>query len=165
MKLTLIAAVGSDGSIGRGGNLAFHVSADLRHFKELTMGAPVIMGRRTFESLPKGALPGRRNIVVTHNTDFSASGIETFGTIDDAIAATAGAPETFIIGGAQVYAATIGRADCLQLTEIDSTCADADTFFPAIDPRQWQVAERGEDAVDQRSGLVYRFVTLTRLRQ
>lgn len=162
MKLTLIAAVAADGAIGRGGNLAFHIGADLRHFKELTMGCPVVMGRKTFDSLPSGALPGRRNIVVTRNPAWTAPGVETASTIDDALALTADAPQVFVIGGATVYGATIDRADSLEITQIKACCPDADTFFPDIDPARWAETASTPDTVDPRTGLTYRFVTFTR---
>lgn len=162
MTLTLIAAVGADGAIGREGKLAFHIGADLRHFKELTMGCPVIMGRKTFESLPKGALPGRRNIVITSNPGFTAPDVETAPGVDEAIAMAADAPQIFIIGGASIYSATIGRADRLEITFIDARCPDADTFFPAIDTSEWEMTEETQSMPDEKSGLTYRFATLVR---
>lgn len=162
MTLTLIAAVGIDGAIGVDGRLAFHIGADLRHFKELTMGHPVIMGRRTFDSLPKGALPGRRNIVITRNSAFSAPDVEVAGSIDEAIAMAAGSPVAFIIGGASIYSSTIDRADCLEITFIDARCPEADTFFPDIDTSAWEMTAETPSATDPKTGLVYRFATLRR---
>lgn len=162
MTLTLIAAVGLDGSIGRRGQLAFRISDDLRHFKQLTMGCPVIMGRKTFESLPKGALPGRRNIVITRSDSFHADRTETVHSIDEAIALADGAERVFIIGGAEIYRQTIDRADCLELTFVDDRCPDADSFFPDIDPAQWEMTAEGPSTVDPGSGLTYRFATLRR---
>lgn len=162
MTLSLIAAIGLDGAIGRQGGLAFYISDDLRHFKALTMGHPIIMGRKTFESLPKGALPGRRNIVVTRSADFQAPGAEVVHSIDEAIALVATADQVFVIGGAEIYRQTIGRADCLELTLIEARCPDADAFFPPIDSAEWATAEQGPATVDARSGLTYRFSTLRR---
>lgn len=162
MSLTLIAAVGIDGSIGIDGRLAFHIGDDLRHFKELTMGCPVIMGRRTFESLPKGALPGRRNIVVTRSDSFSAPDVEVAHSIDEAIDMAAGAPQVFIIGGASIYSSTIDRADTLEITFIDARCPGADTFFPKIDTSKWEMTAETPSKLDARSGLPYRFATLRR---
>ncbi len=152
MTLTLIAAVGLDGAIGRRGRLAFHISDDLRHFKQLTMGCPVIMGRKTFESLPKGALPGR--------PDFRAENTEVVHSIDEAITLCEQADRAFIIGGAEIYSQTIGRADALELTFVDARCPDADSFFPEVDPAQWEMTAEGPSAVDPGSGLTYRFATL-----
>ncbi len=162
MTLTLIAAVGLDGAIGRRGRLAFRISDDLRHFKQLTMGCPVIMGRKTFESLPKGALPGRRNIVVTRRPDFRAENTEVVHSIDEAITLCEQADRAFIIGGAEIYSQTIGRADALELTFVDARCPDADSFFPEVDPAQWEMTAEGPSAVDPGSGLTYRFATLRR---
>lgn len=164
MTLTVIAAVGAGGEIGAGGDLAFHIRADLRRFKELTMGHPVIMGRRTFESLPKGALPGRRNIVVTRSADFSAPEVEVAHCLDDALAMAADADEAFIIGGAEIYRQVMegDRADCLQITRINASRDDADTYFPNIDPARWTIADPGTPAVDEATGHTYCFMTYTR---
>ncbi len=164
MTLTVIAAVGAGGEIGAGGDLAFHIRADLRRFKELTMGHPVIMGRRTFESLPKGALPGRRNIVVTRSADFSAPDIEVAHSLDEAIAMASEADEAFIIGGAEIYRQVMDsdRADRLQITRIDATRADADTYFPHIAPDRWTLTDPGTPTLDQPTGLTYSFLTYSR---
>lgn len=161
MSLSLIAIVAADGAIGRGGDQPFHISADFRHFKELTLGHPVIMGRKTFEALPKGALPGRRNIVITRNPDYAPAGAETVASLQEAIERTAG-EEAFVIGGGHVYAAAIDLAATLYITGVEATVPDADTFFPAIDPELWAVAERGPMLVDPRSGLNFCFLTYRR---
>lgn len=160
-NLSIIVAVDRNGGIGRGGDLLYHISADLRRFKDLTMGHPIIMGRRTFESLPKGALPGRRNIVVTSNSAYTAPGIETAGSVDEALSLVADAREAFVIGGASVYAEAMAHASRIYLTEIDASAEDADTFFPAIGP-EWRRMEESAVETDARSGAGYRFVTLVR---
>lgn len=162
MTINIIVALGSDRAIGRQGDLAFHIRADLRHFKELTMGHPVIMGRRTFESLPKGALPGRRNIVITSRADYTAPGIETATSLEDAIALVADVPKTFIIGGASVYREALPMASELNLTLIDSTCPDADTYFPEWDNGEWELIRVTEPAIDPVSGLSYVFADYQR---
>lgn len=159
MNLIIIAAVGRDGAIGRAGDLAFHIGADLRRFKALTTGHPVIMGRRTFESLPGGALPGRRNIVVTANPAFRPEGAETAPSLDDALALVAGADRAFIIGGGSVYEQAMPLADILEITRIDADSPDADTFFPAIDPTIWRLSAAEPAATDPRTGLTYEFLT------
>lgn len=159
-RITLIAAVGRDGAIGRGGQLVFRIREDMRHFRALTMGKPVVMGRHTFESLP-AALPGRRNIVVTSRAGYAPEGAETAPGLDEAIAMCAGAPEVMIIGGAQLYAAAMPLATCLQLTEIDADTPDADTHFPAIGDG-WREASSSTVFTDEATGLRYRFVALTR---
>lgn len=149
-------ATGSDRSIGRNGDLAFHIRADLRNFKRITMGRPVIMGRNTFESLPNGALPGRRNIVITRNEAYSPTGAETVGSLEEALLLTAGAEEVMIIGGGMIYEAAMPLADTLYITEIDATLADADTFFPEVGA-EWTLTEATEPERDETSGLTYRF--------
>ena len=113
MKLSVIVAVAHRNAIGRRGDLAFHISADLRRFKSLTMGKPVIMGRKTFESLPKGALPGRLNIVISRNADAVFPGAEKASSLAEAIevARQSAAQEAFIIGGGQIYAEALPLAD------------------------------------------------------
>ena len=157
-EIVIIAAVARDGAIGRRGDLLYHISADLRRFRELTMGCPVIMGRKTFESLPKGALPGRRNIVITRNPAFSAPDTETAVTnIENS------AKVCFVIGGGQVYRDAIAMADRLELTMIEAGCDDADTFFPEIDPTVWKNVGESPVETDPKSGVGYRFVTLRRV--
>lgn len=130
-EIKIIAAVCSNGAIGRRGDLLFHLSDDLRRFKALTMGNPIIMGRKTFESFPKGPLPGRRNIVISRRADYSPAGAEVYPSAEQALAACAGADKVFIIGGGEIYALFMPLATELLLTEIDAEPADADTFFPA----------------------------------
>ena len=161
MSITIIVAAGRDGAIGRGGDLAFHISGDLRRFKALTMGHPVIMGRRTYESLPGGALPGRRNIVLTRDAGWCAPGVETAQSLDEALAMTVGT-DPFIIGGGSVYEQAMACADRIELTEIDADSADADTWLTAIVPDIWDVAAESEPQTDPRTGLTYRFITYTR---
>lgn len=161
-RVNVIAAVAPDGAIGRKGDLLFHVSADLRRFKALTMGHPVIMGRKTFESLPKGALPGRRNVVVSRNTAFHAPGVEVFPSLEAAVAACGDAGEVFVIGGAQIYAQAVAMADRLCLTRFDRTLSDADRFFPEVSTEQWTVVESSEWSTDEKSGVRYSFDTLER---
>lgn len=159
MTLNIIVAADRNMAIGRRGDLAYYIKADLRHFKELTMGNPVIMGRKTFESLPKGALPGRRNIVITRNPAFSAPNVETVGSLADAIALAEGAEKAFIIGGGSVYAEAMPLANRLEITEIDAAADDADTFFPRIDPAVWHEVQASDPLTDEASGLRYRFVS------
>lgn len=126
---TIIVAIDRKGAIGSRGDMLFHLRADLRRFKALTMGGTLIMGRKTFESLPKGALPGRRNIVVSRNESFSAPGAERAASLEDALAMV-GDARIFIIGGAQIYRQALPYADALEITAIDAEGADPDTFFP-----------------------------------
>ena len=159
MKLALIAAVARDGAIGRGNELLWHEPLDQKHFRATTMGCPVVMGRKTWESLPARfrPLPGRRNVVVTRNEGFDAAGAEVAASLDEALARLAGAERVFVIGGGELYAAALPRADLLELTEIDATFAGADTFFPAFDRSAYQVAARSEQQAAD--GTRFAFVT------
>ncbi len=155
-KISIIVATGSDRSIGRDGDLAFHIRADLRNFKRITMGRPVIMGRKTFESLPNGPLPGRRNIVITRNAAYSPAGADTASSLAEALELAADAEEVMIIGGGMIYEQAMPMADTLYVTEIDATLPDADTFFPEIGS-DWLLTEASEPATDEATGLRYRF--------
>ena len=128
--MNLIVAIDRKGAIGKGGDLLFHISADLRRFKALTMGNTIVMGRRTFESLPKGALPGRQNIVVTRQPDYAAPGVDVAHSLEEAVK-LARTP-IYIIGGAEIYRQALPMADTLHLTVIDAEDKEADTFFPQI---------------------------------
>lgn len=161
--INIIVAIDNNGAIGRGGDLLYHLREDMRHFRTLTTGNTVVMGRRTFESLPKGALPDRRNIVITRRKDYTAPGIETAQGIAEALEMAAGGPgETFIIGGAEIYSAMLGHADRLYLTLVDASATDADTFFPPVDPETWHIAGQSEPQTDPKTGLKFTFVELNR---
>lgn len=140
MRLTLIVAYASNGVIGRGDALPWRLPADLAHFKRVTMGCPIVMGRRTWDSIGR-PLPGRRNLVVTRNAAWSAPGAEARSSLEDAIAACSGAADVFVIGGAQLYAQALGRADRVVATEIAETY-DGDATFPALDAAEWRIASR-----------------------
>ena len=159
-NLSAIVVIAENGAIGKNNDLLCHLPADLKHFKELTMGHTIIMGRRTFESLPKGALPGRENIVVTRNADYQAAGAVVCHSVDEALHKASMPGERFIIGGEQLYAATIDKVDMLHLTELHASFADADTFFPQINRDEWQEVERIDCQADDRNRYPYSFVTL-----
>ncbi|CCX48927.1 dihydrofolate reductase [Bacteroides sp. CAG:927] len=161
-KVTIIAIVASNGAIGRDGDQPFHISADFKHFKAVTMGKPVVMGRRTFEALPCGALPGRRNIVITRNKQWRAPGAETACSIEDALNKCGDVPEVMIIGGGQVYKSAMPLASRLEITRVDAPVEDADTFFPEISGDEWRVAEQSEPMTDPRSSHTFRFITYVR---
>ncbi len=131
--LSLIAAVARNGAIGKGNELLWHEPEDQKHFRRTTLGCPVIMGRRTWESLPARfrPLPGRRNIVVTRNTAWGEPGAEVAHSIEAALALVADAPKAFVMGGGELYAQALPLVNELVLTEVDLDFADADTFFPA----------------------------------
>lgn len=140
--VVLIAAVARNGVIGADGGMPWHIPADLKRFKRLTMGHPMVMGRKTFESM--GRLPGRRSIVITRDPAWHAPGTEVADSLDTAIARAAdGDPLVMVVGGGQIYAQAIARADRLEITHLDLE-APGDTVFPDIDPAVWVVAEREE---------------------
>src|SRR5450830_133037 len=137
--LTIIVATDQQGGIGINNTLRWKLPEDLAHFKRLTTGHPIIMGRKTFDSIRR-PLPNRRNIVITRNRAWSHAGVETVSSLQEAAALVAGS-EAFIIGGAQIYAESLALATRLIVTEIDKSF-DCDAFFPAIDPQLWQETAR-----------------------
>jgi dihydrofolate reductase len=160
--LALIAALDRHRALGRGGALLWHESADLQHFRRVTFGCPVIMGRKTWDSLPARfrPLPGRRNVVVTRDPQWHAPGAERAGSLDAALALVADADKAFVVGGGQMYAQALARADELVLTEIDTAFDGADTFFPAFDRACFvETAREPQAAAD---GTRYAFVTYRR---
>jgi len=141
MRLTLVAAIATNGVIGRDGGLPWPRTGDLRHFKTLTTGHPMVMGRRTYESIGR-PLPGRTTLVVTRDPGWSAEGVVVRASVPDALmAAEALDDEVFVVGGAEVYAATLGRADRLVVTWIDQEPV-GDTWFPDLDWTDWREVER-----------------------
>lgn len=146
MRLSLIVAMGQNRVIGSDGSLPWHLSEDLKRFKRITLGKPVIMGRKTYASIGR-ALPGRLNLVVTRNPDFAAAGITVAHSLAEAIgkAETAaradGVEEVFVIGGGEVYGQALGRADRLYVTEVDAS-PPGDARFPEIDPDLWRETGR-----------------------
>ena len=162
MRLALIAAVARNGVIGRGGQLPWRISADLQFFKATTMGKPMIMGRRTFESIGK-ALPGRTSIVVTRNSEFAADDVEVAGDLGQAlaIAAATGTDEVLVIGGGEIYAAALPRTDRLYLTEVHID-AEGDVSFPVLDRTLWREVSRDDHPADGDTP-AFSFVTLERI--
>jgi dihydrofolate reductase len=153
--ISLVAAMARNRVIGAGNRLPWRLPEDLKRFKRITMRAPVIMGRKTHESIGK-PLPGRRNIVVTRQPGARWDGCEVAGSLDAALALAGDAPEVFVIGGGELYRLALPRADRLYLTLIDADYA-GDAFFPEIDPREWRETAR-------EPGAGFAFVTLERVR-
>ena len=148
MKLSLIVAMATNRTIGINNQMPWHLSADLKKFKKITMGQPIIMGRKTFESIGR-PLPGRQNIIISHNPDYQQQGCLVFNDLDSALQSCAESDEVFVIGGATLYAATLIRADRLYITEIQRTF-DGDTCFPEIEQDHWREVAR-EDINDDNS--------------
>lgn len=160
--LSIICALTENRAIGRKGGLLYHLPADLKHFKALTTGHTIVMGRRTFESLPKGALPNRRNIVITRQEGYSAPGAEVFHSFEAALAACTEAEEVYIIGGESVYAAALPVADRLCLTHIHAAPTDADTFFPDYDAEAWKAVCTEDHEADEKNKVPFTFTDYVR---
>ena len=160
MKLGLIYARASNGVIGKGGVMPWHLPEDLAHFKQVTMGTPVIMGRKTWESLPPRfrPLPGRRNIVITRNTAWNAAGAERAASLPEAIASVASEPHVWVIGGGDIYAQALPLAHGVEATEIEREF-EGDTFAPQLGP-EWQETRR--ERHHSSAGFDYSFVTYHR---
>lgn len=161
--ITIIVAIAENGAIGYKGDLIYHLSADLKRFKQLTTGNTVIMGRKTFQSLPKGALPNRRNIVLTRQKDLSFPGAEVYSSLDEALTHCTRDEKTYIIGGAQIYILALQLADELEITLVHDTPAQADTFFPEFgSDESWHLVNREDHDADDRNPYPYSFLTFRR---
>ncbi|MBF3236608.1 type 3 dihydrofolate reductase [Aeromonas veronii] len=162
MKISMIAAMAHDRVIGKDNQMPWHLPADLAHFKRVTLGKPVLMGRKTFESIGR-PLPGRRNLVISRNPNYQAEGIEVVGSVEAALALLAGSSveELMVIGGGHLYAEMLPSADCLYLTRID-LAVEGDTRFPAFDDGQWQRVDCESHPADEKNPHPYSFETWQR---
>ncbi len=162
-EITLVVAAAENGVIGKDGAIPWRIPEDLQRFKALTMGSPIVMGRKTWDSLPRKPLPGRTNIVVTRAADWAAEGAVTAHSLEDAIAKakekSSEAEEIFVIGGAQIYAAALPLASCIELTEVHAAF-DGDAVLPELQGEWEEVFREGHQTED---GLSYSFVTLERV--
>ena len=161
-RLSLIAAVAANGAIGYQNKLLYWLPNDLKRFKALTTGHTILMGRRTFESLPKGALPNRRNVVLTQTPGFMADGAEVFSDLFTALRSCGPDEEVFVIGGASVYAQALPYAHRLCLTLIDDIPPAADVWFPWLNPADWVVEHEERHGADDRHGYAYTFIDYVR---
>lgn len=160
INLSIIAALANNRVIGRANRLPWHLPADLARFKRLTMGKPILMGRKTWDSLP-GLLPHRTHIVVTRNPAFAADGALVAPSLDEALQFAGDVDEIMIIGGADLYEQTLPIANRLYLTLVD-TEVDGDAFFPSLDDTAWREVAREQHDADQRHAFAFAFVTLER---
>jgi dihydrofolate reductase len=160
--LCLVVAIADNGVIGRGNALPWHLPADLAQFRRLTLDHTIVMGRRTWESLP-GPLPRRRHLVLTRDPSFQAAGCTPVRSLDAAIAAAGGEAQLMIVGGASLYAAALPRADRLYLTRVHARPA-GDTCFPPWEPAEWRERSRTEHPADERNPIPMTFVELHRIR-
>ena len=160
MFFSIIVATAHHGVIGKDNNLPWHLPADLKYFKAVTMGKPIVMGRKTFESIGR-PLPGRRNIVLTRDREWRADGVTVIHDINDLEQSVGEADEVMIIGGAQIYEATLNKAKRLYVTEVDCD-VDGDAYFPAIEPSVWhEVSREAHEAEAEQPA--YSFVVYDRL--
>ena len=156
-NLSIIVAVAQNGAIGKDNDLLWHLSGDLKRFKQLTTGHPVVMGRKTWESLPKRPLPKRQNIVMTQNPDFSAEGATVVHSINDLFKALKDCDdEVFVMGGAAIYKALLPFTNRLYITRVYRDY-DADVYFPTIDMSEFTLVKLGEPILDEESGLDYAY--------
>jgi Dihydrofolate reductase len=160
MKISLIVAMAANRVIGRDGQMPWHLSADLQRFKKITLGSPILMGRKTFEAIGR-PLPGRANLIISQNPDFRAAGCQVFSDIDSALQAVADCKELFVIGGSTLYEAMLPIADCLYLTLIEQPFV-GDTYFPLFDETQWREIDSEQVLDDPQVNFSYRFSTLER---
>lgn len=160
MKISIITAMDENRLIGKANGLPWHLPADLQFFKKVTLGKPIVMGRKTFESIGR-PLPGRQNIVVSRNPDYIAEGCDVVASLDAAIEAAGDAEELMIIGGANLYQQTLAEADTLYLTKVHGAF-DGDAWFPEIDETQWQQTWREDHTADEKNTVDYSFVELKR---
>ncbi len=157
MTINIIAAISANNAIGFQNKLLYWLPNDLKRFKALTTGHTIIMGRKTFQSFPKGALPNRRNVVLTRSK-MAFPGAEVFPSLEDALASCSENEEVYVIGGASVYEQALPLADRLCLTEVEDTPKEADAFFPEFDKTQWEVSFDEAHDTDERHAQRYRFV-------
>lgn len=160
MQISIIAAITDDRLIGVGNQLIWHLPADLKHFKTVTMGKPIIMGRKTHEAIGK-PLPGRRNIVISRQKDFNSEGCEVFASLEAALIALQDYSEVMIIGGSEIYAAALPKADTMLLTLVHHAFT-GDTYFPKWNARNWQEIEREDFEPDENNKYPYSFIVLKR---
>lgn len=160
MIVSSIVATAENNGIGKDNQLLWRLPADLKHFKDITTGHTVIMGRKTFDSVGK-PLPNRRNIVVTRKTELEIPGAEVVNTIEAALALCDDNEEVFIVGGAEIYKMAMPMTDKIYLTVVHGTF-DADTFFPAIDPEIWKETDVVNHDPDEKNAYAYTFSTLLR---
>ncbi|RYD70186.1 MAG: dihydrofolate reductase [Sphingobacteriales bacterium] len=163
--IAAVVAIAENNVIGKDNGLIWHLPADLKHFKKHTMGHPMVMGRKTFESIGK-PLPGRTTIIVTRDKDYTAVGCIVCNSVDDALktANELDNEQVSIIGGAEIYRQTLDKTDRIYLTEVHHTF-DGDTFFPEIKKEEWKETSREQFEADEKNQYAYSFVTLDRIKK
>ncbi len=167
--LSIIVALAENDAIGKGNKLLWHIPEDLKYFKAVTTGHPVIMGRKTYDSIGR-PLPGRRNIVVSRTGNVTGeiknpqtTSLEVTGSLEKAFEMAKGEDEFFVIGGGEIYNQAFGKADRLYITRIYAGAEGADTFFPQVNEDEWRIIKNGEIIRDMENGLDFRFVVYERI--
>ncbi|MEJ5963678.1 dihydrofolate reductase [Pedobacter immunditicola] len=158
MIVSMVVAISENNAIGKNNQLLWHLPADLKHFKEITSGHTIIMGRKTYESIGE-ALPKRRNIVITRNTELALPGVEVMHSLQEALSSCEEENEVFIIGGAEIFNQSLNLTDKIYLTRVHQNYA-ADTFFPDIDLTKWQESNIESHEPDEKNAIAYTFSTL-----
>lgn len=162
MILSLIAAIGKNNELGKENKLLFSLPEDMKHFKEVTTGHPVLMGRKTFESIGR-PLPNRRNIVITRDMNYQADGIEVVHSLDEALEQSKNTEEEiFVIGGGEMYKQALPFADKLYLTFVETSVDNADTFFPEFDANEWEEVSKERHEADDKHQWPFTFVEYKR---
>ncbi|WP_316810829.1 dihydrofolate reductase [Pedobacter heparinus] len=160
MTVSIVVAIAENNAIGKNNELLWYLPTDLKHFKQLTSGRTIIMGRKTFDSIGK-PLPNRRNIVITRSAGMEIPGTEVVNTLDQALALCIAEEEVFIVGGAEIYRQAIDKTDKIYLTRVHAQYA-ADAFFPEIDQKNWDEVDTEPHQPDEKNNLAYTFSTLLR---
>lgn len=160
MRISIIAAIASNGVIGAGDGLPWHCPADLKFFKRMTMGSYLLMGRKTFETVGK-PLPGRKTVVITRQTDYAVEGVLVAFSLDEAIELASGQKEIFIAGGAEIYALALERADRMYLTRIHQAF-EGDTYFPKFEEADWELTAKLDYPADEENPCSLSFLTYLR---
>ena len=160
MMVSIVVAIAQNNAIGKNNQLLWHLPADLKHFKQITSGHTIIMGRKTYDSIGR-PLPNRRNIVITRNTGLTIEGAEVVTTLEDALALCDNEDEVFIVGGAQIYEQALAKTHRIHLTTVHQNY-DGDTFFPEIDKQVWKVINSEYHTPDEKNVVAYTFSTLER---
>ncbi|MGB3774082.1 MAG: dihydrofolate reductase [Leeuwenhoekiella sp.] len=156
--IVLIAAASANNALGKNGDLLWHLPDDFKRFKRLTMSHPIIMGRKTFESLP-GLLPKRKHIVITRNEDYNPEGADVAHSLEQAIALAQNDTQIYVIGGGEIYKMALTIANKIELTRVHATFKDADAYFPEIDEKEWEIIESKSHSKDDRHAYAFDYLT------
>ncbi|MDU1891907.1 MAG: dihydrofolate reductase [Dysgonomonas sp.] len=163
--ISIIVAADESNAIGKDNDMLYHLPNDLKYFKSVTSGNPVIMGRKTFESLPKGALPNRRNIVITNNKKLQFENCEMCSSVQEAIDLCKDESQIFFIGGGTIYEKVMDIADKLYLTRVHHKFDGADTFFPEINTEEWKVVFKEDHPSDEKHKYAYSFLQFEKIKR